>query len=137
MLKLDRYSDTGRKGRHVSASKRADLLTSLTHPTLGLQGFKLFFKLTWEPFETQFSFIEASFLHHATAVRCLANINYQHRAQEDQNQILRYLEDQNRALGSLEDQKRILGLLEDQRRQSEYHHNSRCIFNLLIYILIY
>ena len=85
-------------------------LISSYHPPSGLQGFKLFFRLRWEPFEAQFSSIEASFLNRTIVVVRLANVDYQNRA----------LEDQNRVLKLLEDQKRVLGFLEHQKKEGKY-----------------
>ena len=61
--------------------------------TLDVQGFKHFFKLTWEPFEAQFGPIEARFSDHSIVVVRLASIDYQ---------------------------TRVLGLLEDSKRRGEY-----------------
>ena len=74
-----------------------------SYVTLDFQGFKLFFKHTWEPFEAQFGSIEAHFSNHTIAVVRLANVDYQNRALEYQTQVLR--------------------LLEDQKRQGEYRYN--------------
>ena len=59
---------------------------------LDFQGFKLFLRLTWEPFEAQFGAIEASFSNHTIAVVRLANIDYQNRALEYQSRVLEYQE---------------------------------------------
>ena len=87
------------------------------HSTLGLQGFKLFFRLTWEPFEAQFGSIEAKFANHTIAVVRLANVEHQNRALEYQNQALEY---QNQVLGyqnqALVYQNQVL---EHQRREGE------------------
>ena len=60
------------------------------------------FRLTWEPFESQFRSIEARFSNHTIAVVRLANVDYQNRALEHQNQALEYhnqaLEYQNKVL---------------------------------------
>ena len=52
--------------------------------TLGVQGFKLFFRFTWQPFEEAFDTIEARFLNHTLAVVRLANVDYQSRTLEYQ-----------------------------------------------------
>ena len=71
-------------------------LLLLTRSTLDFQGFKLFFRLTWVPFEAQFGSIEARFSNHAIAVIRLANADYQNR---------------------------VLELLEYQKRRGEYSYN--------------
>ena len=52
---------------------------------LDVQGFKLFFRVTWEPFVAQFSSIEARFSNHTTTVARLASADFQHRALEYQS----------------------------------------------------
>ena len=59
-------------------------LSFLTYSTLDVQGFKLFSKLAWEPFETQFNSIEENFSNHALTIIRLANIDYQIRTLEYQ-----------------------------------------------------
>ena len=61
---------------------------SLPSSTLDVQGFKLFFKLTWEPFEAQFSSIEARFSDHAITIVRLASVDFQVRVLEHQNQAV-------------------------------------------------
>ena len=96
MLKHEGYSSIRRGSLHVSVSESAGL-PPLTYSTLDLQGFKLYFKLIWEPFESQFGSIEARFANHTIAVVRLANVDYQNRALEYQslnlgyqNQLLEY-----------------------------------------------
>lgn len=60
-----------------------------------MQGYKLFFRQAWEPFEAQFGPIEARFSDHTIAVVRSANIHYQTLALEFQNQSLEF---QNRSL---------------------------------------
>ena len=66
----------------------SDLQTDLLlhFSTLDARGFKLFFRLSWEPFEAQFSPIEARFSNHAVTVVRLANVDFQVRVLEHQNQ---------------------------------------------------
>ena len=61
-----------------------------------LDSFKFFFKLIWEPFEAQFGDIEACFSNHTIAAVRLANVDYQKRALEYQNQVVELLEEQKR-----------------------------------------
>ena len=49
----------------------------LNYFTLDLQGFKLFFRLTWEPFEAQFGSIESRFLNNTSIIVRLANAELQ------------------------------------------------------------
>ena len=51
---------------------------------LDAQEFKVFFRLTWEPFEAQFGSIEARFSNHTIAVVRLASVYYQDRVLEYQ-----------------------------------------------------
>ena len=71
-------------------------LTSTYLFYLDVQGFKLFFRLTWEPFEAQFGPIEARFSIHTITVVRLANVDHQNRALEYQSQVLELLEHQKR-----------------------------------------
>ena len=84
--------------------------------------FKLFLRLTWEPFAAQFCSIEARFSSHTIAIVRLANIDYQNRVLEHQYQALEYhtqlLENQNRAL---ECQNQ---LLEYQKREGQSNYSS-------------
>ena len=41
------------------------------------QGFKLFFRVVWEPFEEQFQAVETSFKDHANTIARLANVEHQ------------------------------------------------------------
>lgn len=41
-----------------------------------MRGFKLFLRLTWEPFEVQFQSIEARFIHHADIIVRLADVEH-------------------------------------------------------------
>ena len=41
------------------------------------QGFRLFFKVAWEPFEEQFQSIETSFIDHTNIIVRLANVEHQ------------------------------------------------------------
>ena len=59
-------------------------MTPSHHSIIGLQGFKLFFRIAWEPFEAQFGSIEARFLNHTIAVVRLATIDFQNRTLEHQ-----------------------------------------------------
>ena len=94
------------------------LTCKLTYSTLDIQGFKLFFRLTWEPFEAQFGSIESRFSTHTIAVVRLANVDYQNRALEYQSQAVEY-------------QNQVLGLLEYQKQQGEYFVTIDRVFHLL------
>ena len=50
-------------------------LTFLSY--IDAKSFKLFFRVTWEPFEAKFQSIEARFLHHTTIVVRLAGAEHQ------------------------------------------------------------
>ena len=41
-----------------------------------MRGFKLFLRLTWEPFEVQFQSIEARFIHHADIIVRIADVEH-------------------------------------------------------------
>lgn len=41
------------------------------------QGFRLFLKVAWEPFEEQFQSIETSFIEHINIIVRLANVEHQ------------------------------------------------------------
>ena len=87
--------------------------------TLDSQGFKLFFKLTWEPFEAQFGSIETCFSNHTIAAVRLANADFQKRTLEYHNQAWEY-------------QNRVVGLLAEQKRQGEHYEIIDIVFNPLI-----
>ena len=50
-------------------------LTSLY--SIDMQSFKLFLRVTWEPFEAHFQSIETRFIHHTDIVVRLAGAEYQ------------------------------------------------------------
>lgn len=45
-------------------------------PYIDAQGFKLFLRIIWEPFESQFQSIETRFMHHTNIVVRLANAEH-------------------------------------------------------------
>ena len=63
-------------GGHIHGIMHPDfLLTLLCY--LDAQGFKRFFRVTWEPCEARFHSIENKFIHHANIVVRLAGAEYQ------------------------------------------------------------
>ena len=47
------------------------------------QGFRLFFRVAWEPFEEQFQSIEATFVDHINIIVRLANVEHQILSKEE------------------------------------------------------
>jgi len=69
-------ANPGRRIHVIAWGSTYPAASSITSGYLDLQGFKLFLKLAWEPFEQKFKPIEDQFLHHTLVVVRWANVRH-------------------------------------------------------------
>ena len=76
------YSQVITTWRQLFPGQQKEMLTPSAHKS-DRTGFRLFLKITWEPFEMKFKPIEARFMHHALVIVRTANVNIvKHTLQE-------------------------------------------------------